>query len=83
MKTMTLAQERRENEKLTGYLAGDYVNIRVDTDFFRGRIVKFLYSGKSTTPSQALVEVCSTIKKVSGVSKTEMAIPLSSLSPLL
>lgn len=73
-----------KNENPTSYKVGDYVNIKVCEDNFRGRIVKFLYEGKNdTTPSKAVLEVCSTAKKVSGVTKSTMPVSLSSLSPLL
>lgn len=73
-----------QNESSTSYKVGDYVNIKVCEDSFRGRIVKFIYEGKNdTTPSKAVLEVCSTAKKVSGVTKSTMPVSLSSLSPLL
>lgn len=72
------------NNNSIGYEIGDYVNIKVYDDNFRGRIVKFLYEGKNDTkPSRAVVEVCSATKKVSGVTKSTMPVSLSSLSPLL
>lgn len=75
---------RSQTENSIGYMVGDYVNIKVYDDNFRGRIVKFLYEGKNdTTPTKAVVEVCSTAKKVSGVTKSTMPVALSSLSPLL
>lgn len=72
------------NENSIGYEVGDYVNIKVYDDNFRGRIVKFLYEGKNDVkPSRAVVEVCSATKKVSGVTKSTMPVAISSLSPLL
>lgn len=67
-----------------GYRVGDYVKIRVYDVDFKGRIIKFIYENKGDAiPTKAYVEVCSTNKKVSGVTKSTMTVAFSFLSPLL
>ena len=79
--------EKEIQKNSVGYVVGDYVNIKVSKvcdDVFRGRIVKFLYKGKNdTVPTQALVEVCNISKKSNEVTKSQMPVAISSLSPLL
>ena len=65
------------------YREGDYVNLRVKNDEFRGRIIRFISESKESAPTKAEIEVSACTKKSAEVSISIMEVNLSQLSPLL
>lgn len=69
-------------EIIKDYKKGDYVNLRISDDKFKGKIIRLISETKGAKPTKALIEVSSSTKKSSEVTVSEMEVSLFKLSPL-
>lgn len=69
-------------EIIKDYKKGDYVNLRISDDKFKGKIIRLISETKGGKPTKALIEVSSSTKKSSEVTVSEMEVSLFKLSPL-